>query len=69
MLNFISTVGHASATLNFTDDLSVFLSGLVGLVWLSAGMIAYSALRETYSKKAKLVSLTSSHAVDYRLAA
>jgi len=69
MLNFISTVGHASATLNFTDDLSVFLSGLVGLVWLSAGMIVYSALRETYSGKAKLASSTSPHAVDYRLAA
>jgi hypothetical protein len=69
MLNFISTVGHASATLNFTDDLSVFLSGLVGLVWLSAGMIVYSALREAYSEKAKLAALTSSHAVDYRLAA
>ena len=69
MLNFISTVGHASATLNFTDDLSVFLSGLVGLVWLSAGMIVYYALRETYSEKAKPVSSTSPHAVDYRLAA
>jgi len=69
MLNFIPMAGHASATLNFTDDLSIFLSGLVGLVWLCAGMIVYSALRETYSEKAKLASLTSSHAVDYRIAA
>ena len=39
MLNFITTVGHTSATVNFTNDLSILLSGLIGLVWLSAAMI------------------------------
>lgn len=69
MLNFISTVGYASATINFTDDLSILLSGLIGLTWLSAGMIVCSALRDSFSRKTKLASSSSTHAEDYRFAA
>lgn len=69
MLNFISTVGPANATLNFTDDLSILLSGLVGLAWLSASMIVAIALRESFSRKAKLAETASTTASDYRLAA
>jgi hypothetical protein len=69
MFNFISTVGHASATINFTDDLSILLSGLVGLAWLSATMIVVSALRESFSRPAKPEVLETNDVPEQRLAA
>jgi hypothetical protein len=69
MLNFISTVGPASATINFTDDLSILLSGLIGLAWLSATMIVVSALRESFSRPVKPELLETNDAPEHRLAA
>jgi len=69
MLNFITTVGYANATLNLTDDLSILLSGLIGLVWLSATMITVAALRESFSPKAKIEASTTKKVSEYRLAA
>jgi len=69
MLNFISTVGLANATVNFTDDLSILLSGLVGLVWLSAMMIVISALRESFSRPVKPEVLIPNEVPEHRLAA
>ncbi|MBM4258066.1 MAG: hypothetical protein FJ147_19505 [Deltaproteobacteria bacterium] len=69
MLNFISTVGYASATINFTDDLSILLSGLVGLAWFSAAMIAISALRESFSRRTKPELTLATETPEHRLAA
>ena len=69
MLNFISTVGPASATVNFTDDLSILLIGLIGLIWLSATMIVVSALRESVSRPVKPAPLMTNDVPEPRLAA
>ncbi len=69
MLNFISMVGPASATVNFTDDFSILLSGLIGLIWLSAGMIIVSALREAFSRPVKPAPLMTNDVPEHRLAA
>lgn len=69
MLNFISMVGFANGTINFTDDLSILLSGLIGLVWLSAGMIVFSAVRGTFARPVKSKPRMTKNAEEYRLAA
>lgn len=69
MLNIISLAGIANATINSTDDLSILLFGLIGLVWLSAGMIVLSALQESFSRPTKSGTLTKDEASAYRLAA
>ena len=69
MLNFITTVGHTSATVNFTNDLSILLSGLIGLVWLSAAMIVVSALRESFSRPVNPELLMTNEVPEHRLAA
>jgi len=69
MLNFISTIGRASATINFTDDLSILLTGLIGIVWLSATMIVVSALRESLSRAVKPELLRTNDIPEHRLAA
>jgi len=69
MLNFISTVVPANATLNFNDDLSLLLSGLIGLVWVSAGMIAFAALREAFARPVTLEPRMTKNPEEYRLAA
>jgi hypothetical protein len=69
MLNFISTVGYASATINFTDDLSILVSGLIGLVWFSAGMIVISALRDSFSRPVKPEAIMTNDTPEQRLAA
>ncbi len=69
MLHFISTVGHASATVNFTEDLSILLTGLIGLAWFSAAMIAVSALRETFARPVRSEALPTATVEEHRLAA
>jgi hypothetical protein len=69
VLNFISTFGPANTTVNFTDDLSILLSGLIGLAWLSATMIVISALRESFSRPVKPELLEVNDGPEHRLAA
>ncbi len=69
MLNFISTVGHANAIINFSDDLSILLSGLIGLAWFSAGMIVIAALRESFSRPVKPAAIMTNDVPEHRLAA
>ncbi len=45
MWNFIPQSGIMTATVDFTHDLSWLLTALVGVVWLSAGMLVGVTLR------------------------
>ena len=44
MWNFISQSGLATAALDFTHDFSPLLVGLIGVVWLSAGLIVWVSI-------------------------
>lgn len=51
MGNFLIPSGVASTIMDFTSDLSLLLVGLVCLVGLTAGIIAWSAVRHYWSEK------------------
>jgi hypothetical protein len=44
MWNLSSYVGLATATVDFTSEFSWFITGLIGLVWLSAGALVLMML-------------------------
>jgi hypothetical protein len=46
MWNFISATGLATSVLDFTNDFSPLLVGLVGMVWLSAGLIVWATIHD-----------------------
>jgi len=69
MWNFITQVGPASGTVTFANDLSLLVVGLVGLVWVSVGMIAFEAVRYYLSEKTQPTATVPPSAVDYREAA
>ena len=46
MLNFIAQAGHAATIVDFTSDVSLLLTGLIGLTWFAAGMIVAAAVHE-----------------------
>lgn len=50
MLNFIAQAGHAATIVDFTSDVSLLLTGLVGVTWFSAGMLVVAAIHEWRSK-------------------
>jgi hypothetical protein len=66
---FIPQPGLASAVLDFTNELSPLLVGLVALVWLSAGIIVFMALRQHLSQKSEPVAETRAVSTDRRDAA
>jgi hypothetical protein len=45
MWSFISQFGLATASLEYTTDFSPFLIGLVGVLWLSAGLMVWATLQ------------------------
>ena len=61
--------GLATTVLDFTNDLSLLLVGLIGLIWLSAGMIAFITVQHYLSQRAKPVEKAVSTPVDHRDAA
>jgi len=69
MFNFIAQSGYATATVNLTDDLSWLISGLIGLVWLSAGMIVTAAVREWMSQTTHSTTQATPYVNEYRHAA
>jgi hypothetical protein len=69
MLNFIAQAGSATATVDFTNEFSGLLAVLIGLVWLSAGMIAFMAVREWLNAKPQIVADEMPEIADYRQAA
>jgi len=50
MLNFIAQAGHTATILDFTSDVSLLLTGLVGVTWFAAGMIAIAAIHDLRSQ-------------------
>ena len=50
MWSFINQVGLATGSLDFTNDLSLLLIGLVSVVWLCAGMIVWMAISHSLSR-------------------
>jgi hypothetical protein len=50
MLNFIAQAGHAATIVDFTSDVSLLLTGLVGVTWFAAGMLVVAAIHEWRSQ-------------------
>jgi hypothetical protein len=50
MLNFIAQAGYAATIVDFTSDVSLLLTGLIGVTWFAAGMIAVAAIHDLRSK-------------------
>jgi hypothetical protein len=69
MWSFMTQPGLATATVDFTSDLSLLLTGLVGVMWLSVGMTAFAAIRHYVSRQTKPLAETAPTPVDHREAA
>jgi hypothetical protein len=46
--------GLSTTVLDFTNDLSLLIVGLIGLMWLSAGIIAFIAIQHYWAEKRRL---------------
>jgi len=69
MWHVIAQAGLASAGIDFTDSLSLLVVGLVGLVWLSAGLIAFMAVQHYWSQTQTQLSETTPGPLDHQEAA
>jgi hypothetical protein len=69
MWHVIAQPGLASAGVDFTESLSVLVAGLVGVVWLSAGLIAFLALHHYWSQTQTRVPEATPSPLDHREAA
>jgi len=69
MWHVIAQAGLASAGIDFTDSLSLLVAGLVGLVWLSAGLIAFLAGQHYWSQTQTQLSETTPGPLDHQEAA
>jgi len=69
MWQVIAQAGLASAGIDFTDSLSLLVAGLVGLVWLSAGLIAFMAVQHYWSQTQTQLSETTPGPLDHQEAA
>lgn len=50
MWHVIAQSGLASAGVDFTDSFSLLIAALVGLMWLSAGLLAFLAVQHQWSQ-------------------
>ena len=69
MWKFISQSGLATAALDFTHDFSPLLVGLIGVVWLSAGLIVWVTIHHYLFQPPETVAGVLSPAEDRRDAA
>ena len=46
--------GLTTMVLDFTNDLSLLIVGVIGLMWLSAGIIAFIAIQHYWAEKRRL---------------
>ena len=58
MWNSIAQSGFASAGVDCTDSLSLLIAGLVGLVWLAAGLITVLAMQHYWSPPQPQIGLS-----------
>ena len=69
MWSMINSVGVATATVDFTNEMAMLGYGLIGLVALSAGMIILAAIQE-YRRSALTINPEAEFAgEEYREAA
>jgi len=59
----------ASAGVDFTESLSLLVAGLVGVVWLSAGLIVFLALQHYWSQTRTRLPETPPGPLDHQEAA
>jgi hypothetical protein len=69
MWGMMTQSGLATASVDFTNTLSVLNIGLLGSVVLLAGMITVSALRYSWSQTVRQADETTSAPEEYRYAA
>jgi hypothetical protein len=70
MWSFIAQAGVAHATVDFTNELSVLFVGLVSLVGVSGGMLAFDAVRHYLAERTEpAVAAESVTTAEYRKAA
>ena len=58
MMAFIPQTGYATAVVNFTNDLSSLLAGLIGVTAIAAVMIAVEIIRYQATQK-KMTSVAN----------
>ena len=69
MLSFIAQADYTTTGIDLTNDLSSLLVGLVTLIVLSAGMIAFEAVRYHFAQKAEVPTEMAPATIEYRQAA
>jgi hypothetical protein len=69
MFNLIAQAGYASTTVNFTDDFSLLIAGLIGFVWVSVGMLVAVAVRDWISQGTRSTTRATPYVNEYRHAA
>ena len=70
MMSFIAQTGYATAVVNFTNDLSSLLAGLIGVTAIAAVMIAVEIIRyQATQKKMTSVANTVPTTITYQQAA
>ena len=70
MMAFIAQTGYATAVVNFTNDLSSLLAGLIGVTAIAAVMIAVEIIRyQATQKKMTSVANTVPTTITYQQAA
>jgi hypothetical protein len=69
MWHVIAQSGLASAGVDFTESLSLLVAGLVGLVWLSAGLIAFLAVQHHWSRPQTRLPEATPDSLDHQEAA
>ena len=69
MWHVIAQSGLASTGVDFTESLSLLGAGLVGVVWLSAGLIVFLALQHYWSQTRTRLPETTPGPLDHQEAA
>jgi hypothetical protein len=69
MLSFIAQTSYSTTGIDLTNDLSSLLVGLVTLIVLSAGMIAFEAVRYHFAQKTEVPTEMAPATIEYRQAA
>ena len=69
MMAFIPQTGYATAVVNFTNDLSSLLAGLIGVTAIAAVMIAVEIMRYQATQKMTSVADAVSTPITYQQAA